>query len=428
MSKINFPDSPTVDQEFVVGNKRYKWDGATWNLLVTSDRADSPTITSVEEGDEQVTFTITNNDEETAVITYEVSIAGDDTPDEFVLELASGATSSNLTVDGLTNDQAYIIYAKAIVVEKLPSEPVFITMSPAPPPIEFMSATGGTTLEYDSGGSRYRSHTFTSDGNFVVTELSNVDTERNKVDYLIIAGGAGGGSNRGGGGGAGGFKTTITPVPGDQSADAKIAVTATTFSVVIGAGGNGATTNGFAGQSGTNSSVAFTGTPTATGGGFGGGNPFVIASGDGGNGGSGGGASGPGEIGGTGTTGQGRNGGNGAAGATGGGGGGAGAVGVNAAENVGGNGGNGLANLLRTGSNETRAGGGGGGSQATGATAGTGGAGGGGNGAASDGPLTGDNATVNTGSGGGGGSAAGGQGGNGAAGIVVIRYEIAPSV
>jgi hypothetical protein len=442
MAKINFPDSPTLNQEFTVGNKRYKWDGATWNLLVTSDRADSPTITSVEEGDGQVTFTITNNDEETAVITYEVSIAGDDTPDDFAIELASGATSSNLTVDGLTNNQAYIIYAKAIVVEKLPSEPVFITMSPIEPVIEFMSATGGTTLEYDSGGSRYRSHTFTSNGNFVVTEISNVDTERNKVDYLIIAGGAGGGSYQaGGGGGAGGYRTTIAPTPSDVTPEAKVTVSATSYGITIGLGGAGATISGSGntvGSSGQNSSVSFPTTITSSGGG--GGANYQFPRTNGANGGSGGGGhsapdSGSGTPGGTGISGQGRNGGIGAsinfANYGGGGGGGAGAVGQGGTSSKGGDGGNGLANLLRTGSNETRAGGGGGGTY-NGGTRGSGGAGGGGAGGTpitTNSSTTGVNGTANTGGGAGGGSNGGNSnsalGGNGGSGIVVIRYEIA---
>ena len=57
------------------------------------------------------------------------------------------------------------------------------------------AASGGTVTT--SGD--YKIHTFTSSGNFVV---SNVGTD---IDYLIIAGGGGGGwSNGGVGGGAGG--------------------------------------------------------------------------------------------------------------------------------------------------------------------------------------------------------------------------------
>ena len=72
----------------------------------------------------------------------------------------------------------------------------------------FTNATGGTTEEYDDDGKRYRSHTFTSDGDFIVTNVGETTDDRNKVDYLIIAGGASGGKSFAGGGGAGGYRTT----------------------------------------------------------------------------------------------------------------------------------------------------------------------------------------------------------------------------
>jgi hypothetical protein len=59
------------------------------------------------------------------------------------------------------------------------------------PPINYISATGGTTFEYNLDGKRYRSHTFTSSSNFVVTTAGTGDL--NQADYLIIAGGGGGG-------------------------------------------------------------------------------------------------------------------------------------------------------------------------------------------------------------------------------------------
>ena len=70
-----------------------------------------------------------------------------------------------------------------------------------------ITATGGTIVQ--SGGYKY--HTFTSSGNFVVTDGGG-------IEVLLVAGGAGGGagggdsgwggytSHTGGGGGAGGVK------------------------------------------------------------------------------------------------------------------------------------------------------------------------------------------------------------------------------
>jgi hypothetical protein len=293
----------------------------------------------------------------------------------------------------------------------------------APPlVIPFMSATGGTTLEYDDGNKRYRSHTFTSNGTFEVTELSNVDEERNKVDYLIIAGGGGSGF---GGGGAGGYRTTLGTQGGLGTLDIKPTVTATTYSVVVGAGGNASTAINIK-NNGHNSSVAFSPSVVSIGGGAGGSQDFanttntVNAVGE--NGGSGGGGGVTGQTGlyngGLGTSHQGFGGGQGRVQAgidsRSGGGGGAGEAGGTPTSHVGvpgGKGGDGLANLLRTGSNEIRGGGG------AGRTTTTGGSGGGGD--------TNENGQANTG-GGAGGATDTSNGRAGGSGIVIIRYEIAP--
>jgi hypothetical protein len=33
MTAINFPSSPTMNQEFVAANKTWKWDGVVWNIV-----------------------------------------------------------------------------------------------------------------------------------------------------------------------------------------------------------------------------------------------------------------------------------------------------------------------------------------------------------------------------------------------------------
>jgi hypothetical protein len=392
-----------------------------------TEQALAPTITEVSTTTDEIVFTITNNDASTAVILWEVD---DSSPDANSLELATGVTSSNITVDSLADDTTFIVYATANVTGKIKSEVASESITTDALPV-YTAATGGATEEYDSGGKRYKSHTFTSDDDFIVTTVGDADGDRNKVDYLIIAGGGSGGINGGGGGGAGGFRTTITPVPSDQSPNAKVVVTAQTYSIVVGAGGASVTSTvsvAARGNSGSNSSGLGI---TATGGGTGGSsstNNF-----DGANGGSGGGCPAGGVIG-NGTLGQGRNGGVGNTDAAtygvGGGGGGAGAVGADATSGGGGAGGNGLANTLRDGTSETRAGGGGGGGDTRGSrpsgAGGTGGGGAGANGNATAG-------TVNTGSGGGGvgfidPSSTTVTTGAGGKGIVVIRYEIAPSV
>jgi hypothetical protein len=388
-----------------------------------TEQALAPTITEVSVTDSSITFTIKNEDTETATIVYRID---DLTAEGESISLAGGATSSNITESGLDDDTEFIVFATANVTGKVKSNVTQLEIETDPAPV-YTAATGGTTEEYDDGGKRYKSHTFTSNGTFEVTTVGDNIDDRNKVDYLIIAGGGSGGSHGSGptatgGGGAGGYLTTLGNVPGGGSNPAKVTVTETTFSVVIGAGGASASGNGVQGNDGANSSALGV---TSTGGGGGGARITNATGRNGGSGGGGAGLSGT-QSGGTGISGQGFAGGSGTSDEstfrTTGGGGGASEVGqsggTTSAGPIQGVGGNGLANLLRTGSNETRAGGGGSG----GAAGGTGGSGGGGIGESTD--ISAAAGTVNTGSGGGGGvpSGAGGSG------IVVIRYEIAPSV
>jgi hypothetical protein len=397
-----------------------------------TEQALAPTITEVSKTDSEIVFTITNNDASTAVILWEVD---DSSPDANSLELATGVTSNNITVDSLADDTTFIVYATANVTGKIKSEVASESIT-TDETIVYTAATGGTTEEYDDGGKRYKSHTFTSNGTFEVTTVGDATGDRNQVDYLIIAGGGGGqnrgsGSGAGPGGGAGGYRTTFGTQGGLGTLDSKVTVTETSYSVVIGAGGAGGSTDfNTASPSGSNSS-AFS--ISSTGGG--GASAFLTASVSGG---SGSGAwyivSGT-RNGGAGTANQGFAGGNNTESRTGVGGGGAGEAGANTTEPAptnGTKGGDGLSSIIRTGSAEFRAGGGGGGAYSSSDTGGVGGNGGGGNGG--NGPTSnGSNGTVNTGGGGGGVASASGQSGSGTSsaggsGIVIIRYEIAPSV
>lgn len=343
----------------------------------------APSINFVSSTFDSITFTITNNDTATADIFWEV---GDSTPDANTLSLAGGATSSNQVASGLDEETSYTIFAFANVEGKAGSQTTSIAQTTPEIPILYNIATGGTTLEYDSGGKRYRSHTFTSNGTFEVTQVGDATDNRNRIDYVLVAGGGGRGEhfqNRGSGaGGAGGYRVFQTTA------------TLASSSVVIGAGGG-------IGSDGGNSSVLGN---TNTGGGKG---ARSSSGASGGNGGSGGGGRWLNEAGGTGITGQGFAGGRGYSGnqslkRNGGGGGGATGVGGNGQSNNGGNGGPGATNNFRTGVNEAMAGGG-----------------------ASSG--YGSNVSGTEGVGfdnfGGGSGTGSGQGG-----VVIIRYEIAPSV
>lgn len=275
-------------------------------------------------------------------------------------------------------------------------------------------------LQLPSGTSAQRSNyivqTFTTAGTTTWTCPADVTS----VEVLVIAGGGGGGGENGssgagaGGGGAGGLvynnAFSVTPATG--------------YTVTVGAGGPGSTSNN-SGSAGSNSVFA---TLTAIGGGYG--SPRATAGGNGGSGGGSGlnGTAGTSTQNSSGSTGFGNAGGAGV-GSTyaGSGGGGAGSAGQSPLSpfTTGGAGGLGQAYAITGVSQYYAAGGGGGGATVT-DSPGLGGNGIGGNGGFGSGGSNGTNGTVNTGSGGGGGCGNTGNtklGGNGADGIVVLRYK-----
>jgi hypothetical protein len=273
--------------------------------------------------------------------------------------------------------------------------------------------TGGTITTSGS----YRIHTFTSSSSLVVPSgltLSN-------VEYVVVAGGGGGGSGNGapsasgGGGGAGGYRSSVTGEMsgGGNSAESKLTLTASSYTVTIGAGGTGVYDN--RGNSGSNTVF---GSITSLGGSGGGcGSLYPPTSGGSGGGGDYGG-------GGAGTSGQGYAGGAGRSSPYfGGGGGGAGQTGRDYNTNAGrnGDGGYGVQSSIN-GTATWRAGGGGSGVYAGNDTGvGLGGSGGGGNGGKDNG-SGGSNGSANTGGGGGGGPR--NVPFSGGSGIVIVRYAL----
>lgn len=279
-------------------------------------------------------------------------------------------------------------------------------------------ATGG---DYIANDGTYWYHAFTSSGTFTPSRALTA------ASLVVAGGGAGGGTSAGGGDGGGGGAGGISYL-------ASSSLTATPYTVTVGAGGSGQT--GTTGNNGSNS--VFNGI-TSIGGGGGGGN-----GGGGATGGSGGG--GGANFGAGGASTQGSSGGATGYGFAGGtsstwaynisGGGGAGGVGVsgNAAVNsstiapTGGIGLNTWASWLGQPLTTGYLGGGGaGGKDSTVAgAAGLGGAGGGGNGGVGTGALQPTTGGTNTGGGGGGGGGNASQSGAaGGSGIVIIRYAMA---
>ena len=305
------------------------------------------------------------------------------------------------------------------------------------PPAAFTVATGGTITTCGD----YKIHTFTSPGTFCVSQIGNGPVNPaggpNTASYFVVAGGGGAGiggpGDGAGGGGGGGVREgrDITPsyTASPLVAPAGLTLTASPFSITVGAGGNGSTGTYCGGNTGSPSTFS---TITSSGGGGSGktnGTPNVGLPGGSGGGGAGGG--GGGSAGGTGNTPpvsppQGNNGGdasyaNHPVNFYGGGGGGAACAGQDASSSANGAGGNGV--ITQISGSPSNAGGGGGVSTVPGRSPdggnSNGGSGGGGNG----GHDPGQDGSANTGGGGAGSTAGGTRGGNGGSGIIRIRYK-----
>lgn len=286
------------------------------------------------------------------------------------------------------------------------------------------NAQGGVETTLTQGSTTYKVHTFTGSGSFTVTKAVS-------VEYLVVAGGGGASGSFGGGGGAGGYRSSVVgELSGANSnAESTLQLSPGTYSVTVGAGGNGgnAALDNPRGTNGSNSSFS---SVTSLGGGTSGSyksfTTYSIGV-TGGSGGGGGSAEGSAQYaGGSGTAGQGFSGGSGwgSNGYVAGGGGGAGAVGQNAiASSKAGDGGTGISSAI-SGTATIRAGGGGGAAYGfqNGTVDGNGGAGGGGAGRSNVNSATGISGTANTGGGGGGGGYISGVGGAGGSGIVIVRY------
>ena len=99
----------------------------------------------------------------------------------------------------------------------------------APP--EFIAASGGTVTTIGD----YKVHAFTGNGTFAVSNAGNAGGS-NAVDYMIVAGGGGGGGYPGCPGGAGGVRLGSVDSAHPQAGPG-YEVSATSYPIVIGAGG-----------------------------------------------------------------------------------------------------------------------------------------------------------------------------------------------
>jgi hypothetical protein len=397
------------------------------------------------------------------------------------LDASSGKLVGTMPSPTVTTNYGFSAYAQDASSALSPNRSFFFTVSP--PALTFVSGTALPSPIYvDSsnnivggpvvGGFIIYRFVVSSNQYTSTTFGFTINKTTPSINFLCVGGGGGAAAyNSSGGGGAGGFRTSFSTNTGTSGGggalESSISLTnGTTYTVTVGGGSQGSAGNGgsFSGSpntvsqglassisgSGLTTIISYGGSPGACNqGGATKPQDYVNqpATGSQPSAGSGGGARGevaaPGgtntNVGGTGTAGQGFNGGSNAlysGNYPGGGGGGAGSVGQSlSADTFAGAGGSGIQTAI-TGTAQFYAGGGGGSTQASGASdvggggsapAGAGGSSVGGNGrGTSSSPLSGFSGTANTGSGGGAGCnanpTADSKGGDGSAGIVVIRF------
>ena len=180
-------------------------------------------IANIDDGASGTHVTVSATDTDGDTVTYSETGGTVLTTAGLTLNASTGAITGNPTDVG--SNTTYSFTLRATANTKTADRSFNIVVSPAP--------AGGTIASYTYSGTTYRTHKFTSNGNFVIAGTKT-------VDYLIVGGGGGGGHHSGGGAGAGGlvWRTSQT-------------LTAGTYPAVIGSGG--ATNFNTTGSDGTNS-------------------------------------------------------------------------------------------------------------------------------------------------------------------------------
>ena len=428
---INFPDSPSVDEIYSVGDKSWLWNGTYWEVQGSPTSTFSASDTapaSPSAGDiwyrSDTSQTLIYYDSTWVEIGHSSNIANyiADTDADTKIQVEESSDEDTIRFDIAGSEKMALNASSLTVYDSLS------VGSGASASSFYASGSGanmmpsGTTAERPASptAGMFRFNETTGEPEYyhsVAGWLKFRSVPEITVDYLVIAGGGGGENNGhgGGGGGAGGYRSSYSTEPSGGGASSESTLTlafSTDYTVVVGAGGAGATSgDGTVGSNSTFDSII------SYGGGYGG-----DPAGSGGSGGGARGSSGAGLlVGGSGTAGQGYKGGDSSNDLAASGGGGAGAAGGDSAGGpTGGSGGDGVQSSI-TGTSTYRAGGGGGATTGSG-TDGTGGLGGGGD--ANSGSGTGESGDANTGGGGGGGdtglTTAAGSGGSG---VVIIRYS-----
>jgi hypothetical protein len=109
---------------------------------VSIPQTELPVITFISLNDTSLTFTIRNEDDEQAIVYYEL---GDDTPDSASITLNGNTTSSNIVFSGLTPGTEYTLYVWATAFNKSVSQVVentqTTTNTTVAPTITYVSKT-----------------------------------------------------------------------------------------------------------------------------------------------------------------------------------------------------------------------------------------------------------------------------------------------
>ena len=449
---IDFPNSPSVDEIYSVGDKSWLWNGTYWEVQGSPTSTFSASDTAP--ASPSVGDIWYRSDTSQTLIYY----------DSTWVEIGHSANIANFLADADADTKIQLEESSdedTIRFDIAGSEKMALNASSLTVYDSLSVGSGASASSFDASGSganlmpsgttaerpgsptagMFRFNETTGEPEWYSSALSQWINFRSlpavDISYLIVAGGGGGGGTPGGasasigGGGGGGAGGLLSDV-----------IAASTFTVTVGAGGSGSSGTS-RGASGTNSSIADNGGTTLTAVGGGGGGSYINTGLSGGSGGGGG----EDQSGGSGTAFQGNDGGSGGGDNFGGaGGGGAGAAGSNSTGGAGAAGGIGVTSTIISDTYATSisvgevsggsvyfAGGGSGGAgqNASGAdSGGTGGGGTGGKGSPTTAPTSGSS---NTGGGGGGGAEINtsvNTGGNGGSGVVIIRYpnSLTPSV
>jgi hypothetical protein len=116
---------------------------------VVSETTAAPTITEVSVTTNSITFTVTNNDIDEAIVYYDLDPVVDFSVDS--VKLNDGDTSSNIIINDLDDDEEYIVYAIASAFGKQYSEQTSLAITtdeiiPAPEFELLFDSTGTVTF------------------------------------------------------------------------------------------------------------------------------------------------------------------------------------------------------------------------------------------------------------------------------------------